>query len=618
MMMNLKHESIFEKMIDAALIYTAIAALFILPLLIPYSYFPVSKFYSEILAVGLSSLIGVLSIIRAKRIEISSIGIATASFCVLLVLQIFVLPIRLPGINIAVASEFLAATFLSIGITSFINGNEYKQRQLVLVVTYCIFISALIQAIFGLLQYTGIGSNFSGVMLYIDTQAINVFGNIGQKNDYVDFLSMGVFALSYLYFIKRIRLITYILNSAFFITIISITTSRTSFVYFILALAITLIFMFAHRKKHENKLINKKILLLIISLFIGLVVVEAALPKVLQFLTARDDITSGLYRFNDASIGQSTYRRFYEWYKDIVIFLNHPFFGIGWYQYPKEAIDLMLKDQRFWYIPANSALYTHSHNSPLNILAETGFIGFFIIFIYGFIYTVFNMFKNFNNHATLFVVFILLTMFGQSFFQYPLWYAYFLMYFILLLSINKPTFSFNNSKAITGGFVVIFTGFMYFCVINYQTYMQVVKYTTSPQNAVEYNDNVRGLQWIIDNNPLWAFPALMIIDDYIRPGSPQINEILSVADQLKYIDMLGNELPYPGAIFKQIIMHKMVGDNTASNYYAELLAHGFPYFKDKFADQLESASPNFADEVKTIRSFKYEDKSIFANKFKNK
>ncbi len=148
--------------------------------------------------------------------------------------------------------------------------------------------------------------------------------------------------------------------------------------------------------------------------------------------------------------------------------------------------------------------------------------------------------------------------------------------------------------------------------------MQVVKYTTSPQNAGEYNDNVRGLQWIIDNNPLWAFPALMIIDDYIRPGSPQINEILSVADQLKYIDMLGNELPYPGAIFKQIIMHKMVGDNTASNYYAELLAHGFPYFKDKFADQLESASPNFADEVKTIRSFKYEDKSIFANKFKNK
>ena len=106
-------------------------------------------------------------------------------------------------------------------------------------------------------------------------------------------------------------------------------------------------------------------------------------------------------------VGQSTYRRFYEWYKDIVIFINHPLFGIGWYQYPKEAIDLMLSDKRFWYIPANSALYTHSHNSPLNILAETGIIGFAIIVLYGFFYTLYNMFRNFNNHATLFISFII-------------------------------------------------------------------------------------------------------------------------------------------------------------------------------------------------------------------
>ena len=133
----------------------------------------------------------------------------------------------------------------------------------------------------------------------------------------------------------------------------------------------------------------------------------------------------------------------------IIIFIHHPIFGIGWYQYPHEAIYLM-NTERFMYIPANSALYTHSHNSPLNILAETGIVGFAITMIYGFGYSLYRMFKNFNNYHTLFVAFMILTIFGQSFFQYPLWYAYFLMFFILFLSLDKPIYQIDNSKIIKG------------------------------------------------------------------------------------------------------------------------------------------------------------------------
>ncbi len=615
---NNKQENIFDTLMYSVPIYVLIFALFVIPLLIPYSYFPVSKFFSEMLAVVLSSIIGILSILRAKRIAISSVGIACGLFGIFLVLQIFVLPIRLPGINIAIASEFFAATLLSIGLASFINESEEKQKQLVYVVCLAIVTSTTIQAFFGFLQYTGLAADFNGLILFVDTQAINVFGNIGQKNDYVDFLSMGVFALSYLFFIKRIKLIVYIPYVLFYIIIISITTSKISFLFFMFALIMTFVYMFIHRKKHENKRLNKEILILIGGLFVGLLLVEALLPKILQLFTSRTDITSGLYRFQASDVGQSTYRRFYEWYKDIVIFINHPVFGIGWYQYPKEAIDLMLSDKRFWYIPANSALYTHSHNSPLNILAETGLVGFLIIVVYGVFYSIYNMFKNFNNHATLFIVFIILTIFGQSLFQYPLWYAYYLMYFMFLLSINKATISFNNSKSIKGIFIVLFVGFMYFCGINYQDYTQVVSFTAQPKTIDDYNNNVKGLQQIIDNKPLWAFPALMIMDNYIQPGTEQTNAVLSQQDQLKYINMLGNELPYPGAIFKQIIIYKMLGDETKSLYYANLLAHGFPFFKAKFADQLEQSSPTFAPEVKAIRDFKYVDKSIFANKlFKN-
>ena len=224
------------------------------------------------------------------------------------------------------------------------------------------------------------------------------------------------------------------------------------------------------------------------------------------------------------------------------------------------------------------------------------------------------MCKHFNNYATLFVLFIIGTLFAQSLFQYPLWYAYFFLNFILLLSLNIGQISFNNSKIFKGISSIIFIGFLYLFSVSYQTYIDVLNYTTTPKTIDEYKGNITNLIEIVNNNVMWQYPALMVLDNYIQPGSPQINEVLSISDQLKYIDMLANELPYPGAIFKQIIIHKLTGDENGSIYYANLLAHGYPYFKEQFATQLEQSSLGFEIEVKIIRDFKYEDKSIFTNK----
>ena len=65
------NESIANKLADK-LIGLFIYALFIVPFLIPYSYFPVSKFYSEASAMLFSLIIGVLAIYRAPKIGIYS------------------------------------------------------------------------------------------------------------------------------------------------------------------------------------------------------------------------------------------------------------------------------------------------------------------------------------------------------------------------------------------------------------------------------------------------------------------------------------------------------------------------------------------------------------------
>ncbi|MCC2625515.1 MAG: hypothetical protein K0R14_1388 [Burkholderiales bacterium] len=610
-------EKIMQRKFLDKLIFLSLIALFTVPFLVPYSYFPVTKFYSELLALCLASLSAILMIFRKEQISISNVGIACALFIVFLLLQIPIVNVYFSGINIDVAIEVLIGLALSIGVTSYVGGKEEGQQQLFKMIAWAIVIGALVQAIYGFLQYTTLAENFKDIILYVTNREDNVFGNVGQKNDYVDFITMGVFALAYLYFIKEINKVVFFVVELFFIVILSATTSRIPFVFFIFALLMAVVFVFANRKNTENRQTNRQIFYMLFGLIISLVIVEAILPKITQVFLPAKEATSGLYRFSADNINQSTYRRFYEWYKDIVIFMSHPLFGVGWFQYPKAAIDIMFTDPRFSYIPANQALYTHSHNTPLNILAETGIIGFAITIAYGVIYTLYRIFRNFNNYHTLFISFIILTMFAQGLFQYPLWYAYFLMYIILLLSVDKPVFTINNNKILKSVGWLLFICFIWFAIINVPIYNQLVAYTMIPKDSDDYANNVNQLKYIIDASQIWSVPSLMVMDAYNVPGSPQTNAVLTPAEQLKYADMMGNLLPYPGVLFKQIVTHKIAGDETGATYYANILAYGYPFFKDQYAKELE-ADPRFAAQSALIYNFKYEDRSIFSRTLNKK
>ncbi|MCX8514607.1 MAG: Wzy polymerase domain-containing protein [Burkholderiales bacterium] len=587
--------------------------LFTVPFLSPGSYFPVGKFYAEGFSLIIAFAIGVFFIIQSERIKISSITIACVLFAAYLLLQVVVLPIRVPGINYLVALQVMIGAIISLGATSFINSHEENQKILMQQLAWAAVIGTTIQAVFGLMQYTGLAENFRSVILFAGNT--EVIGNIGQKNDYVDFITIGVFALAYLFFIRKVNLAVFVVWEIFYSFILTVSTSRVPFLFFIVAFVIVLTYYLKHKNSQEKQVINKQILYTMVGLFVIFFILELIVPKIAQLFSGSvASTTSGLYRFQDNAIGQSTYRRFYEWYKDIIIFIQHPIFGIGWHQYIREALYLMNTD-RFMYIPANSALYTHSHNTPLNILAETGIIGFFITMIYGFGYSIYRMFKNFNNHATLFLVLMVMTIFVQGCFQYPLWYAYFLIYFILFLSFDKPILTYNNSKLIKGLSVIVFAGFIGFFVNNVIIYNNLTVLATVPHDIDDYTANTHKLEEIIQNNPMWVEPALIVMDSYIIPGSDRTNAAMNLREQLYFEDQVGNDLPYPSAIFKQIILHKMAGDNAGALAYSNLLAHAFPYFKDQFAQQLAS-SPYFSDDVAAINNFKYEDKSIFTRIFK--
>lgn len=613
-------------------IIISVFMLFLIPLAIPFSYFPLSKFYSEIAALFLALLMGTLMVFKSPRISISSVGIASILFATFLILQLLVIKIRFVGINLAVCCEFIIATIMSIGIVSYIDGHLNAHKKLAIIVAWAVLISTTLQAFYGLLQFTGAASHFSDFILYTKSGFDGVFGNIGQKNDYADFIFLGVFALAYLYFIEQINIFVFTLYETFFLGIVTVSTSRTALLYFIVALIVTFIYIKAQKHNENNLKQSRRIFKILVILFAGFIILQIFLPIIWNHLVVhvaptnvtsdaptslslpQGEITSGVYRFKARDIvSQTTTRRVYEWYKDIIIFIQHPLFGIGWYQYPREAIYLM-ETPRFEYITANTALYTHSHNSPLNLLAETGIIGFLLTIIYGFGYSLYRMFKKFNNIETLFLVFMILTTFVQGLFQYPLWYSYFLLYFILFLSFDKPIYSLKNNKFIKITLAIILIALSYMFKSSIYTYTDLVYYTDVPQDTDDYSANIIKLEDIVNNNLLWSFPALMVLDNYILPGVPQTNNAMPIEDQLKYTDMLANELPYSGAIFKQIILHKETGDEAGSSRYAHLLAYAYPAWKDKMADNL-SQNPQFESQIQILRGFKYQEHTIFKKIF---
>lgn len=597
-----------------------LAVLCIVPFAIPYAYFPISKFYSESVSLIGGVLLFAVAVFTRAKLKISPVAIASFAFAVFILIQPLFVHIYFPGNNYYVAMLFFIMGMVAIGITSVVDGDQIIQERILLILCWSLVISATLQAIIAYMQYTGKAAAFSDWILVSPDNpgdGSNIFGNIGQPNQFTDFMSIGVVALCYLFFIGQINLIVFIAYALLFALAITFTARRGVLLYYVIILFIAGWKAFSNRNNEDNKLAMKKIAIVLVGFFIGLIAVQFMLPKIVAAFSAHpESVTTGIARLSGDAIGQSTYRRFYEWYKAIVLFMHHPLFGVGWYQYPREGIYIMLTEQ-FMYIPQNMKLYTHCHNSLFNVMAETGIIGTFITIVYGIGYSLYLLLKKVNTPQSLFVVFLTVPILTHSFLEYPLWYAYFQVLLVIFLAFAPAKYSIDiNGMVKTSGGIIV-AALMLVAYNAYQANNQLTAYTQTPTDYDDYVANVTGLRQFIDNNSMWSLPAMMVLDNYIMPGSQATSSAMTPQEQLKYIDLLAFDLPYPGSLFKQVIIHKMLGDNEGANKYANLLVHAYPYYQDQFIKQL-GANPAFADVVQTMQAFHYEDKSELSKVLKGK
>lgn len=600
------------------LLFAAILAVVtIIPFAIPYAYFPISKFYSEAVSILSGVAIFAVAIWSTDKIKIPPVAIASFAFAVFALIQPLFVHLYFPGNNNYLALIFVICGLSAVGVSTLVGNQHDGLKKAMIFISWTLVISATIQAIIAYLQYTGKAQNFSEYILYTDNGAgdgSNIFGNIGQPNQFTDFISIGVVALCYLFIVGQINLIVYIAYALLFACAITFTARRGVLFYYIVMMFTAGWMWLRNRKDAELSVSYKKVLLVIVGFFIGIILVQLALPKIVSMFSAHvSSSVTGVERLSGDSIGQSTYRRFYEWYKAIILFTEHPLFGVGWYQYPREGIYIMQTDL-FAYIPMNSKLYTHCHNSLFNIMAETGIIGTVILIGYGIGYSTFALLRKVNSVEGLFAVLMSIPILTHSFLEYPLWYAYFMILLTIFLAFAPAKYELVNKLSYKAVGSIIVGIMLLFGYNAYQANNELSSYAQPPTDYDDYVFNVNGLTKYIDSDSMWALPAAMVLDNYIVPGSQATNAIMQPDQQARYIDKLANALPYPGALFKQIVVHKMIGDNDGANKYANVLAHAYPYYAPQFMQQF-SSMPQFADVVKTMEAFHYEDKSGLSKLF---
>ena len=251
------------------------------------------------------------------------------------------------------------------------------------------------------------------------------WGYIGQANSYGDLLSLGLVSVLYLLAVKANWRTALLVTAAVIILGLSLTASRSVWLYWIAMLTLT---YFLQRS-------SLKLLFAGLGLYIAFQVLWT-----LNVLPIANNITAGERFYQEAS-GAPV--RLNEWGVAWQLFTENPWLGQGLGQFDWGYL------QANHYIPELQSRIEHAHNLFLHLAAELGIfpvlllIGFLAVWLKGVLKTVNEKRVSDKNNELPFYTWLLmlLAVLGiHSLLEYPLWYAPFLAIAVIALTLGETRY----------------------------------------------------------------------------------------------------------------------------------------------------------------------------------
>ncbi|ABR91786.1 Uncharacterized conserved protein [Janthinobacterium sp. Marseille] len=381
--------------------------------LIPLHVNPYPSFYNEwTAALGIFVLIFGFMHRNQFPMRLPSIAFLPLIIAVMIGVQIMAGLTTFPWDGaLAIGYCLLAGVAILIGAT--ITAEDRGAERLCAAIAWPHLIAAGFSVVIATMQLAGVEHifvPFAMLMAHSDA-VIRPHANIAQTNQLALLFCMGIASVWWLFQNDRVRPLFAIFLLASLIWGLSLTQSRIA--WMILPVFSMLVFIWRYKPGF------KPIPLSIIFGFLSLYFLFAfALPEISILFGSQVDSpaarASGGYSARLVLLQQA-------WEMS----RTHPWFGVGWYEFGPQQIAMASQFE-----PGTYA--RHSHNIVLNFAAEFGWLFTFILMVWVIWWLKALINKKINSQTCLFFLFAM-AIGLHSVVEFPLWYAYVLFPFCLLI-----------------------------------------------------------------------------------------------------------------------------------------------------------------------------------------
>lgn len=496
----------------------------------------------------------------------------------------FCLPMWAFAVYLLLSSRLLDSAIASIVFILFLSvwsvlfsGHEQSldRERFIRILASLILVFALFQVALGMAQLFSLAPLLQGFVVYDPNAAdSNIMGNIGQRNQYAQFLCWGIVSACYLHAAGKLRMPFFVLSVLFMAWLSACSGARLVWAYAFILGALSVFWLV--RRQTGMAVRMAKAALIAVIMMILLQLASKQIAGLLSVVGLTTHSVSGTERFFAAGFG---IRRWIEWTKAIEIFIQHPWTGVGWGRFAAYSAELELtggfpKSPESW-------LFIHCHNLFFQLLAETGLLGVLIIFIPTLLCLLSYVRGGQQTAENMLLLCIGLVAMTHSMFEYPLWYLPFLAMFaivLLLAPLERVNVPVRSSILRVTGLVacVLAIGYVVNGAVNFRT---LVTYNMPAGNAQENSQRLQSL-FEMEKDPLWATDADFVLVNYL---------VASKADlklKLQHFERLAQFRPYPEVLLRLSMLYGLDHQADKAEHALKLAIANYPDFSPNFSYRL--------------------------------
>lgn len=372
--------------------------------IIPFHVHPYRSFYND--AFAIFSVILALSWIGLQSrlvLRIPSSILLPLFLIVIIVLQTWS-GLLLYSIDSVFPILYLISFAIAMIFGATLTAQSDGLKELSFTLASIFIVAGLISVLFQLVQLINLNW-YPFVMPLAHDRSPRPFGNLGQPNLLSLLMCFSVASCWYLYVTRRIKANLSLAFALFLLIGIALTQSRICWV--ILPLLVVLCW----HQPLDGPSVSKLALIFLLLFYIALV---SFIPDLMKHL--------GIVMESAQQRAGQTSVRLVLWKQAWTISLLHPWFGSGWFQFGAQQV--MLSSL---FPPTEYSNY--AHNIVLDLAAEIGWPITILIFSTAVYWFYQSCLRRWRNLSVRYMSLVLLAIFLHSMVEFPLWFAYMLIPF---------------------------------------------------------------------------------------------------------------------------------------------------------------------------------------------